>query len=82
MGRDEIVRRTAEIHGELIVIHPFRDGNGRTTRLLCDLLLIQSGRRVLDTTIFYDRSFITKYHSAIRMVWHSGDCSELERLLS
>lgn len=40
--KDEILKRLAKIHGELIIIHPFRDGNGRTTRLLCNLLLMQA----------------------------------------
>jgi fido (protein-threonine AMPylation protein) len=32
-------------HAELIRVHPFEDGNGRTTRLFCDWLLIQMGLR-------------------------------------
>lgn len=80
MRKEEIVRRIAEIHAELIVIHPFRDGNGRTTRLLCDLLLIQAGRRAMDTAAFYDADFIKKYHAAIRQAWHSGEYSGLEAL--
>lgn len=45
LSREEIINRLVKVHGELIVIHPFRDGNGRTTRLLCDLLLGQAGAR-------------------------------------
>jgi Fic family protein len=32
-----------EAHARLIAIHPFSDGNGRTARLLMNLLLIQTG---------------------------------------
>jgi Fic family protein len=33
----------AKLHSELVNIHPFVDGNGRTARLLMNLALIQSG---------------------------------------
>lgn len=81
LTKEEIVKRLAEIHGELIIIHPFRDGNGRTTRLLCDLLLLQSGRMILDTDKFYTKKFLGKYHKAIQKLWHSGDYTDLEVLL-
>lgn len=32
-----------EAHARLVAIHPFSDGNGRTARLLMNLLLIQAG---------------------------------------
>ena len=34
--------RSALLHGELVKIHPFVDGNGRTSRLLMNLDLIKS----------------------------------------
>lgn len=82
LGKYEIIKRLAEIHGELIIIHPFRDGNGRTTRLLCDLLLLQAGRKILDTEKFYSKKFLSSYHAAIQKLWHSGDYSDLEALLA
>jgi Fic family protein len=33
----------AEMHEKLVTIHPFIDGNGRTSRLLMNLILIQHG---------------------------------------
>lgn len=36
----------AKLHKELVNIHPFVDGNGRTARLLMNLALIQSGYTV------------------------------------
>ena len=32
-----------EVHRRLVDIHPFNDGNGRTARLLMDLLLLRGG---------------------------------------
>lgn len=37
------VRIAADAHFKLVTIHPFRDGNGRTTRLLMNLILILNG---------------------------------------
>jgi cell filamentation protein len=36
-----------EIQGEFLVIHPFREGNARTIKLLTDLLTTQTGRPLL-----------------------------------
>jgi cell filamentation protein len=38
----------AEVHAELILVHPFRDGNGRLARLLAVLMALQSGLPPLD----------------------------------
>ena len=34
---------SAEMHERLVTIHPFIDGNGRTSRLIMNLILLQSG---------------------------------------
>ncbi|MBC7488397.1 MAG: Fic family protein [Cytophagaceae bacterium] len=34
---------SAELHERLVTIHPFIDGNGRTSRLLMNLVLLQNG---------------------------------------
>lgn len=36
------------VHVELIVIHPFREGNGRTARLLADLMAMQANKPSLN----------------------------------
>lgn len=38
----------AKSHVELILIHPFREGNGRLSRLLADVMAVQAGREPLD----------------------------------
>lgn len=40
----------AIVHAELVLIHPFRDGNGRCARLLAVLMGLQAGLPVLDFT--------------------------------
>jgi cell filamentation protein len=39
----EIAAALAETHTELVLIHPFRDGNGRLARLLAVLMAAQAG---------------------------------------
>ncbi len=38
----------AEVHVELVLIHPFREGNGRIARLLSVLMALQAGLPPLD----------------------------------
>ncbi len=47
---DELTNALAITHVELIVIHPFRDGNGRTARLLADLMVMQANKPPLNFT--------------------------------
>ncbi|MCF6806958.1 Fic family protein [Thiotrichales bacterium 19S9-12] len=37
------IEQAARMHGEFVKIHPFVDGNGRTSRLLMNLILMQNG---------------------------------------
>lgn len=58
-SKREIARKTAFLHCELNVIHPFREGNGRTIRLFIDLLLEDCGYQGLDFTHVSEESYIT-----------------------
>jgi cell filamentation protein len=46
--RAEVIRGLAETHVELVLIHPFRDGNGRLARVLSTLMALQAGLPLLD----------------------------------
>jgi cell filamentation protein len=48
MASDVLAEAIAITHVELILIHPFREGNGRLSRLLADVMVVQSGRGPLD----------------------------------
>jgi cell filamentation protein len=39
----EVSRAIAEVHAESLLIHPFREGNGRVARWLADLMALQAG---------------------------------------
>jgi len=41
-------RAMAVVHAELVLIHPFRDGNGRCARMLAVLMGLQAGLPALD----------------------------------
>ncbi len=45
---DEQALALAVVHAELILIHPFREGNGRCARLLSTLMGLQAGLPALD----------------------------------
>ena len=45
---EEIVRALAVVHTELVLIHPFREGNGRVARMLATLMSLQAGLPALD----------------------------------
>jgi cell filamentation protein len=47
-SQDDVARALAVVHVELILIHPFRDGNGRVARLLANLMAAQAGLPLLD----------------------------------
>ena len=40
--RADVVHALAETHVELVLIHPFRDGNGRLARVLSSLMALQA----------------------------------------
>jgi cell filamentation protein len=46
--RGRIGKALAETHVELVLIHPFRDGNGRVARMLATVMALQAGLPPLD----------------------------------
>ena len=69
---DELLNALSSVHVELVLIHPFREGNGRIARLLCDLMAVQAEIGPLDYTA-WDQSPGT-YYAAI----HAGLGRDLE----
>ncbi len=47
-GADEQAHALGVVHVELVLIHPFREGNGRCSRLLATLMALQAGLPPLD----------------------------------
>lgn len=57
------VELSAEMHERLVTIHPFIDGNGRTSRLLMNLILLQNGFPI--AILKGDTDNRLKYYSAL-----------------
>ena len=53
----------AYLHNELVRIHPFIDGNGRTSRLLMNLYLLQKGYTIV--TLKSDNDMKLRYYKAL-----------------
>lgn len=64
MSEDQLAEAIAVVHVELILIHPFREGNGRLSRLLASVMATQAGRRQLDYTSWDERK--ADYFAAIQ----------------
>lgn len=48
MADDQLIEAIAVTHVEFILVHPFREGNGRLARLLADVMAVQAGYGPLD----------------------------------
>jgi cell filamentation protein len=56
------------VHAELVLIHPFREGNGRSARLLSLLMGLQAGLPPLDFSVLSGkgtRPYIAAIHAAM-----------------
>lgn len=42
-SQEDLIKDVAIVHGELLFIHPFREGNGRAARLLANLMIRKAG---------------------------------------
>ncbi len=42
-SKEDLIRDIGVVHGELLFIHPFREGNGRTARLIANLMSRKAG---------------------------------------
>lgn len=63
-----IAHALAVVHAELILIHPFRDGNGRVARLLAVLMGLQAGLPPLNFSALDGRghaAYIAGIHAAM-----------------
>lgn len=68
MDDERLIEALAITHAELILIHPFREGNGRLTRLLNSLMALQAGLPGLDyggIRGLKKREYIGAIHAAV-----------------
>lgn len=79
LAPDELVNAIAVTHVELILIHPFREGNGRLSRLLADAMAVQAGHEPLDYSSWEQHK--TAYIGAIHAGF-SGDYGPMEQFVA
>lgn len=64
----QVAHALAVVHAELILVHPFRDGNGRVARLLAVLMGLQAGLPPLDFSALDGQghdAYISGIHAAM-----------------
>lgn len=61
---DELLVQLARMHAELLFIHPFREGNGRTVRLFTNIIYLSKTGKELDFNILYKN--LKTYISAVQ----------------
>ncbi|NTU57976.1 MAG: hypothetical protein HGB00_03525 [Chlorobiaceae bacterium] len=61
---EEVLNKIANVHLELLFIHPYREGNGRTARLVATLMALQAGYEGFDWSLVDKR--VDEYVNAIQ----------------
>lgn len=69
------------IHVELIIIHPFREGNGRVARLLANLMALQAGKDMINYALIDRTTNLAGYNNYITSI-HEGFGGNYERITS
>lgn len=70
--------RAALLHGELVKIHPFVDGNGRTSRLLMNLDLMSNGY----VPLIIKKENRLKYYEALDKAHTTNDYTDFIKLIT
>ena len=70
--------RAALLHGELVKIHPFIDGNGRTSRLIMNMELMRSGY----VPVIIKKDDRLKYYEALDKAHTTGDYTDFVKLVT
>jgi len=70
--------KAALLHGELVKIHPFIDGNGRTSRLIMNLELMTSGYN----PVIIKKENRLEYYEALDKAHTTGDYTDFIKIIS
>jgi len=72
------IERAALFHLKFEGIHPFVDGNGRTGRLIMNLMLMQAGYPAINVK-YSDRK---RYYEAFDAYYRDGSCAAMVGLIA
>lgn len=70
--------RASLLHGELVKIHPFVDGNGRTARLIMNMELMKNGY----VPVIIKKEKRLKYYELLDVAHNSGDYTEFVKFVA
>lgn len=76
MPLSEYIKNIIKIHHQLTIIHPFRDGNGRTTRAFANMMLL----RKHISPIFFKESEKDSYKEALKIADTKGSFEMLNEI--
>jgi len=79
LGKLHPVLLAAEMHERLVTIHPFIDGNGRTARLVMNLILLQHGYPIVN--IKGGKKSRLAYYNALEKVQLHHDSTDFQQLV-
>ncbi|NTW32133.1 MAG: cell filamentation protein Fic [Bacteroidetes bacterium] len=65
VSKEDLIKDIAVVHAELLFIHPFREGNGRASRLLATLMAAKAGYNLVGLEKFSKDNF-DKYVAAVQ----------------
>jgi len=71
---------SAEMHERLVTIHPFIDGNGRTSRLIMNLILLQHGFPIANIIGTNDNRL--KYYNALEKCQVENNCEDFHLMVT
>ncbi len=76
-SQQDLIKDIAKVHGELLFIHPFREGNGRTFRILANLMARKQGYPCLN----FKKIDFNEYIIAVQQVAQK-DYSRMEQIIA
>lgn len=76
---ERVAKDIAVVHAEFLLIHPFREGNGRIARLIADIMALQAGYPPLEFG-FISRDKQREYIAAVKR-GYLGDYRKLAGLM-
>lgn len=78
ISEESLIHLLAKVHVEFILIHPFREGNGRIARLLLDVIADKAGFSLLNYDLWDENKAF--YFKAIQ-AGVAGNYQHMERLI-
>lgn len=79
-NKEELIKDIAKVHAELLFIHPFREGNGRTARILANLMARKEDYEALKFELITEKEF-ESYVLAVQSA-ADNNYTKMEKIIS